>query len=114
MGGALAQQCHRTRTHTTLDTFAHLARMPFPAGTGSGKYNAGGLNGEQLNDAEGLVGTHAYSILDARELGLIPGLALGNGVLGQTRLIKLRNPWGRSVHARLGRTRTRSRHGHIL
>jgi len=64
-------------------------------GTGSGKYNAGGLNGEQLNDAEGLVGTHAYSILDARELGLIPGLALGNGVLGQTRLIKLRNPWGR-------------------
>jgi len=57
--------------------------------------NAGGLNGEQLNDAEGLVGTHAYSILDARELGLIPGLNMGAGLLGQTRLIKLRNPWGR-------------------
>ena len=56
--------------------------------------NAGGLNGEQLNDAAGLVGTHAYSILDARELGLIPGLSLGAGVLGQTRLIRLRNPWG--------------------
>ena len=52
------------------------------------------LNGEQLNDEQGLVGTHAYSILDARELGLIPGLTLGAGVLGQTRLIKLRNPWG--------------------
>jgi hypothetical protein len=57
--------------------------------------NAGGLNGEQLNDAAGLVGTHAYSILDARELGLIPGLNLGNGMLGQKQLIKLRNPWGR-------------------
>ena len=31
------------------------------------------------------VGTHAYSILDARELGLIPGLGLGNGLLGQTK-----------------------------
>ena len=59
-----------------------------------GEENSGGLNGEQLNDAEGLVGTHAYSILDARELGLIPGLNLGAGLLGQTRLIKLRNPWG--------------------
>ena len=45
-----------------------------------------GLNGEQLNDAQGLVGTHAYSILDARELGLIPGLSLGAGLLGQTKL----------------------------
>ena len=44
--------------------------------------------------AVGLVGTHAYSILDARELGLIPGLNLGAGLLGQTRLVKLRNPWG--------------------
>lgn len=57
--------------------------------------NAGGLNGEQLNDAAGLVGTHAYSILDARELGLIPGLTIGAGLLGQTKLIKLRNPWGK-------------------
>ena len=82
--------------------------------------NATGLNGEELNEAAGLVGTHgirwgrtrvshaastdrrhaldsgrtAYSILDARELGLIPGLGLGNGLLGQTKLIKLRNPWG--------------------
>ena len=56
--------------------------------------NASGLNGEQTNDAAGLVGTHAYSILDARELGLIPGLSLGGGLLGQTRLIRLRNPWG--------------------
>ena len=40
------------------------------------------------------MGTHAYSILDARELGLIPGLNLGAGLLGQTRLVKLRNPWG--------------------
>jgi len=60
---------------------------------GGGK-NAGGLNGEQLNDAAGLVGTHAYSILDAKELGLIPGLSFGGGLLGQTRLIRLRNPWG--------------------
>jgi hypothetical protein len=67
-------------------------------GTGSkkgGKGNNDGLNGEQLNDSAGLVGTHAYSILDARELGLIPGLSLGGGVLGQTRLIRLRNPWGK-------------------
>ena len=62
-------------------------------GSGGGGANSGGLNGEQLND-NGLVGTHAYSILDARELGLIPGLSLGGGVLGQTRLVKLRNPWG--------------------
>ena len=41
------------------------------------------------------MGTHAYSILDARELGLIPGLSLGSGVLGKTKLIQLRNPWGR-------------------
>ena len=61
--------------------------------TDAGK-NAGGLNGEQLNEAAGLVGTHAYSILDARELGLIPGMNLGAGLLGQTRLIRLRNPWG--------------------
>jgi hypothetical protein len=61
----------------------------------SGKGNNDGLNGEQLNDSAGLVGTHAYSILDARELGLIPGLSLGAGVLGQTRLIRLRNPWGK-------------------
>lgn len=53
------------------------------------------LAGEQVNDSAGLVGTHAYSILDARELGLIPGLNLGAGLLGQTRLIKLRNPWVR-------------------
>lgn len=59
-----------------------------------GGNNAAGLNGEQTNDAAGLVGTHAYSILDARELGLIPGLKLGGGLLGQTRLIRLRNPWG--------------------
>ena len=63
-------------------------------GSGGGGANSGGLNGEQLND-NGLVGTHAYSILDARELGLIPGLSLGGGVLGQTRLVKMRNPWGR-------------------
>ena len=60
----------------------------------AGDANAGGLNGEQLNDAAGLVGTHAYSILDAKELGLIPGLSFGGGLLGQTRLIRLRNPWG--------------------
>ena len=63
-------------------------------GDGGGGGNSGGLNGEQLND-NGLVGTHAYSILDARELGLIPGLNIGGGLLGQTRLVKLRNPWGR-------------------
>ena len=63
-------------------------------GAGGGGGNSGGLNGEQLND-NGLVGTHAYSILDARELGLIPGLNIGGGLLGQTRLVKLRNPWGR-------------------
>ena len=60
-----------------------------------GGVNNDGLNGEQLNDAAGLVGTHAYSILDARELGLMPGLSFGSGLLGQTRLIQLRNPWGR-------------------
>ena len=64
-------------------------------GAGGAVPNSGGLNGEQLNDAAGLVGTHAYSILDARELGLIPGLTLGAGLLGQTKLIKLRNPWGK-------------------
>jgi len=64
-------------------------------GGGGGPANAGGLNGEQLNEAAGLVGTHAYSILDARELGLLPGVSVGGGLLGQTKLIKLRNPWGR-------------------
>ena len=54
----------------------------------------GGLNGEQLND-NGLVGTHMYSILDARELGLIPGFDIGGGLLGQTKLVKMRNPWGK-------------------
>ena len=28
-------------------------------------------------------------------LSLIPGLDLGSGLLGKTRLVKLRNPWGR-------------------
>ena len=41
------------------------------------------------------VGTHAYSVLDVRELGLIPGLNLGSGLLGKTKLIRLRNPWGK-------------------
>ena len=57
-------------------------------GGGGGPANAGGLNGEQLNEAAGLVGTHAYSILDARELGLLPGVSFSSGLLGQTRLIK--------------------------
>ena len=63
-------------------------------GGGGNAANSGGLNGEQLNEDVGLVGTHAYSVLDARELGLIPGLRLGGGLLGQTRLVQLRNPWG--------------------
>ena len=41
------------------------------------------------------MGTHAYSVLDVRELGLIPGLNLGSGLLGKTKLIRLRNPWGK-------------------
>ena len=60
---------------------------------GSGSNNNGGLNGENMDD-NGLVGSHAYSILDARELGLIPGLSLSAGLLGKTKLIRLRNPWG--------------------
>ena len=39
-------------------------------------------------------GTHAYSILDARELGALPGIQL-SGLLGKTKLIHVRNPWGR-------------------
>jgi len=54
----------------------------------------GGLNGEDLDESVGLVAGHAYSILEARELGLIPGLSLGAGVLGRTKLVHLRNPWG--------------------
>jgi len=54
----------------------------------------GGLNSEAVNEDAGLVEGHAYSILDAKELGLIPGLQLGGGLLGQKRLIKVRNPWG--------------------
>jgi len=61
---------------------------------GSGGGNSDGLNGEQLNEAAGLVGGHAYSILDAKELGLLPGVSFGGGLLGQTRLVRLRNPWG--------------------
>ena len=53
-----------------------------------------GLNGENVNEVRGLVEDHAYSVLEARELGLIPGLRLGGGLLGQVKLIKLRNPWG--------------------
>jgi hypothetical protein len=59
-------------------------------GGGDNEANSGGFNGEQLNEDVGLVGTHAYSILDARELGLIPGLS----AFGATKLVKLRNPWG--------------------
>ena len=59
-------------------------------GSGDNEANGGGLNGEQLNEDVGLVGTHAYSILDAKELGLIPGVS----VLGSTKLVQLRNPWG--------------------
>ena len=44
-----------------------------------------GLNGEAVNEDAGLVEGHAYSILDAKELGLIPGLKLGGGLLGQAR-----------------------------
>ena len=39
------------------------------SGGGQGGGNNSGLNGEAV-DTNGLVGTHAYSILDARELGL--------------------------------------------
>lgn len=53
-----------------------------------------GLNGENVNKERGLVEGHAYSILEARELGLIPGLGIGGGLLGQVKLLKLRNPWG--------------------
>ena len=61
---------------------------------GAGTVVAGvGRRGEATAD-NGLVGTHAYSVLDAVELGLIPGLKIGSGLLGQTRLVKLRNPWG--------------------
>jgi len=55
--------------------------------------NSEGLNGETVDHKGGLVAGHAYSILDARELGLIPGLGAG-GLLGKTKLIRLRNPWG--------------------
>ena len=58
---------------------------------GGGK--GGGLNGEDL-DSNGLVATHAYSVLDARELAKIPGLSI-TAVLGKTKLIRLRNPWGK-------------------
>jgi len=61
---------------------------------GGGSRTAGaGLNGESTAD-NGLVGTHAYSVLDGVELGLIPGVGFGSGLLGKTKLIKLRNPWG--------------------
>jgi len=56
--------------------------------------NKDGLNGESVDHKGGLVGGHAYSILDARELGFIPGVGFGGGLLGKTKLIKLRNPWG--------------------
>ena len=94
---------------------------------GGGK--GGGLNGEDL-DSNGLVATHAYSVLDARELARIPGLSITAGavyssprrglahhpsptipppppspplipglsitaVLGKTKLVRLRNPWGK-------------------
>ena len=65
------------------------------SGEQGGKGNDGaGLNGESVDD-NGLVGTHLYSILDARELGLIPGLSRLPRVLGKTKLIRLRNPWGK-------------------
>ena len=62
---------------------------------GDGSASGGsGLNGEDVSEKLGLVAGHAYSILDVRELGFIPGLNLGNGALGRTKLIQLRNPWG--------------------
>ena len=57
---------------------------------GGGK--GGGLCGEDLDD-NGLVATHAYSVLEARELAKIPGLSI-TAILGKTKLIRLRNPWG--------------------
>ena len=53
--------------------------------------NAGGLNGEELQEATGLVAGHEYSILDAVELGdsLLPGFG------ERVRLGQLRNPWGK-------------------
>ena len=41
--------------------------------------NKDGLNGESVDHKGGLVGGHAYSILDARELGFIPGVGFGGG-----------------------------------
>ena len=45
---------------------------------GGGK--GGGLNGEDL-DSNGLVATHAYSVLDARELARVPGLSITAGAV---------------------------------
>lgn len=58
------------------------------AGGASGDAGGGGLNGEDLDTTRGIVGGHAYSILSARELGLIPGLSALGGLLGKTKLVQ--------------------------
>jgi hypothetical protein len=69
-----------------------LPKVEPPKGM-DGPAGGGGLNGESLT-SNGLVALHAYSVLDARELGLLKGTSLASGVLGRTRLVRLRNPWG--------------------
>jgi calpain-15 len=79
------------RRYTAAKSLVNAAANEMADGNARG---GSGLNGEDVSDALGLVVGHAYSILDVRELGLIPGLNLGAGLLGRTKLIQLRNPWG--------------------
>lgn len=93
---------HVAETYTPDETWVLIQKyiaagslLAAAAASIDGRGAGAGLNNEVVDEKTGLVAGHAYSILDARELGLIGGLGLGAGVLGKTKLVRLRNPWGR-------------------
>lgn len=66
-----------------------------------GNSNGHGLNGEQLLEKEGLVASHAYSIIQAKDVTNTPKVGVGviqvSAHVGSTehfQLVQLRNPWG--------------------